>query len=164
MEILREDGLSEENFLFPNLDLDDYDYEKLKSKNIFIPQYPLGQNLKLSTGEFKEIKSFIYSFYHFASTNEGSSGSPVFLSENGKIFGIHKGSLEEKKENLFYCLFPVFRAIKLDLKFKEEIYQKDNNTVIYSGEFKNNSKEGYGIIQIHISHLKNFHYILTFFL
>ena len=149
VEILREDGLSEDNFLFPNLDLDDYDYEKLKSKNIFIPQYPLGQNLKLSTGEFKEIISHIYAFYHFSSTNEGSSGSPVFLSENGKIFGIHKGSIEKEKKNLFYCLFPVLRAIKLDLKYKEEIYQKDNNTVIYCGEYKNDSKEGYGIIQIY---------------
>jgi len=71
------------NFTFFDLDNDFND----GNKQIFVFQYPKGK-LSFSTGNI--ISSSCFNCHHTASTNGGSSGSPL-LNEKMKVIGIHKG-------------------------------------------------------------------------
>jgi len=63
---------------------------------IYIFQYPKG-NLSYAKGRIHSISRFNY--FHTASTEEGSSGSPL-LNKNMEVIGIHKAGIENKKINL----------------------------------------------------------------
>ena len=54
-----------------------YSNEILKNNDIFILQYPNGNELSFSSGIIKDIKGNI--FIHTASTEGGSSGSPIII-------------------------------------------------------------------------------------
>ena len=59
-------------------------------KTIYNIHYPL-ENLSVSFGIIKGIeKNKEYNFMHYCSTLPGSSGSPILLSKNNKIVGVHK--------------------------------------------------------------------------
>jgi len=59
---------------------------------IYIPQYPRGKKLSYSKGEILSIGKNKYEIIHTASTEQGSSGSPIFLSNTNQIIGIHAGT------------------------------------------------------------------------
>ena len=62
--------------------------EMKKDKDVFILQHPKGEDiLSYSLGQIRKIKDSV--IYHSASTNPGSSGSPVINREDFSIFGIH---------------------------------------------------------------------------
>ena len=72
---------------------------QLKNKNykedkedIFILQYPKGSNLSYSLGQIQKVDN--PRIYHTASTEDGSSGSPLINTENLKIIGIHFGEYQ----------------------------------------------------------------------
>ena len=69
----------------------------LKDEEIFILQYPLGGELSFSSGRIKYIHE--HYLIHFASTLEGSSGSPI-ISRNDKnlILGLHCKGMQANKE------------------------------------------------------------------
>ena len=48
-----------------------------------------------------------YEFVHDASTDEGSSGSPIFLEGTTKVIGIHKGGNEKTKKNHGDLIWPI---------------------------------------------------------
>ena len=75
VEILDEDNISKDYYLEPELDIPLNN--KLINKEIYIPQYIEGLKLKNAEGKIKDI--FDYEFSHLANTQEGSSGSPIFL-------------------------------------------------------------------------------------
>jgi len=82
----KEDGIN--NFL--DLD-DDFDKEKYReNEDIYILQYSNGAKSSFSLGILKKIQEEIIN--HDCSTNQGSSGSPILLIKNYKIFGVHKGT------------------------------------------------------------------------
>ena len=89
VEILPEDNINEVYFLEPELEYID---DSIKNSQIYIPQYAKGKKLTNSRGVIKEIDK--YQFSHFANTEQGSSGSPVFLKDsinvNKKIIRINK--------------------------------------------------------------------------
>ena len=61
-----------------------------KNKKVIIPGFPKGKEKMLySDGKAKDDNGY-YSI-HNANTDEENSGSPICLSENSKIIGIHKG-------------------------------------------------------------------------
>ena len=78
VEILKEDNIEEKYFLLPYLD-----YNNLNDKKIYIPQYPKGEILSIAKGEILKIKK--YEITHKASTQSGSSGSPIFLEGTNKV-------------------------------------------------------------------------------
>ena len=53
------------------------------------PQFPKGGNLNNSIGKIIEINSFTFDFSHSASTEQGSSGSPIFLFLSIYVIVIH---------------------------------------------------------------------------
>ena len=60
-------------------------------KDIYLINYPKGFKSKISFGIIKEININNYGLPHICSTDEGSSGSPIFNILNYKNIGIHKG-------------------------------------------------------------------------
>ena len=70
--------------------------DNLKNSDIFILHYPLGNELSFSCGKILSLKNNIMK--HSASTQEGSSGSPIIRrSKNNYIIGLHKGTYKTKK-------------------------------------------------------------------
>ena len=110
VEIVKEDNINEDYFLLPNIDFKDYNYKKLKNKHIYIVQFPLGKDICYSNGEITNIDK--YEFTHKASTEPGSSGSPIFLDKTTKVIGIHKASDNDKKENYGDFIFPIINKLK----------------------------------------------------
>ena len=60
-----------------------------------IVQYPEGEYLSSSEGKIKKIDNF--EFMYDASTEKGSSGSPILLRNTTKVIGIRK---KGNKKNL----------------------------------------------------------------
>ena len=95
-------------------------YQQYKNEDIFILQHPLGQPLKSASGKVKDIdddgNDFL--FYHNIDTEGGSSGSPVILTSNSKVIGVHTGGSEDNdvQENSGTFLGYIFPKIEKDIK------------------------------------------------
>ena len=125
-------------------------------------------SLSYCKGELINIKK--YEITHNASTDSGSSGSPIILDDSTRVIGIHKCGNKFKEENygdliypiieedkkyikgrLYYGLFGMFGNIKYDGEFvnnkpegKGKYYYE--NGEYYIGEFKNGLRNGEGIL------------------
>ena len=66
-------------------------------KDICIIQHPEGKEISFSQGEVLDISGFIIK--HSASTKEGSSGSPIILTDKMTVIGIHSFSVSNKNKN-----------------------------------------------------------------
>ena len=69
------------------------------NNSIYIPQYPGGKGLMNAKGIIKEINK--YEFTHLANTEQGSSGSPIFLEKRIHVIGIHKQGNIKKNRKLW---------------------------------------------------------------
>jgi len=69
----------------------------LKGKSIYITQYAKCEKLGYSRGEIIRIEE--YELIYNASTDFGSSGSPIFLKNTTEVIGIHKQGDHEELEN-----------------------------------------------------------------
>ena len=137
IEIIKEDNINENYFLLPNIEYIN-GYNIYENKGIYIPQYPLGEELSNSRGKIKSIKN--YEFSHLASTKEGSSGSPIFIEETIKVIGIHKQGKKDNSENYGNFIGPIIESLKMNLKYDKKYYDKE----VYEGEYRNENREGYG--------------------
>jgi len=79
IEIISKDEISKDYFLLPLIDYMN-NYNQIINKEISIIQYPR-EEMKYSYGIIKSYESE-YEFAHIANTDEGSSGSPIFLRNN----------------------------------------------------------------------------------
>ena len=124
IEIITKDNIEKEYYLLPYLDYMN-NYEKLKNEEITIIQYPKGKK-SYSNGIIKNIKN--YEIIHLASTEEGSSGSPIFIKDSIKVIGIHKGGKNDKTENYGDCIGPIFNYIcnNCDGTFFQDYENPDN--------------------------------------
>lgn len=68
-----------------------------KGKDICIIQHPEGKEISFSQGEILDISGF--KIKHSASTKEGSSGSPIILTDKMTVIGIHSFSVSNKNMN-----------------------------------------------------------------
>ena len=85
--------INEKYFLFPNMNNINY-----INKRIYIPQFPDGLKLSVSEGKIINIKN--YELIYDASTEDGSSGSPILLKDTTEVIGIHKqGNTRTREEN-----------------------------------------------------------------
>ena len=98
IQILEKDNINEDYFLLPSLGYIN-GYNSFIGKKIDIIQYPFGGELSLSEAEIKNINitNKKYEFSHLASTEQGSSGSPICLKGSNRVLGIHKSSNIKKK-------------------------------------------------------------------
>ena len=144
IEIIKDDKIKEKYFLLPNLNKIDYINE-----DIYIFQYPDGENLSSSEGKIKGIDNF--KFYYDASTKKGSSGGPIFLKNDTKVIGIHKGLNKTKKINQgipIYLIIELLQSEKENNEIKEQLIETEifENNEYYFGQTLNGKKHGQGKI------------------
>jgi len=126
IEILPNDNVNKDYFLMPNKNYSN-NFDDLKKKKIYIPQFSNGGNLSYSKGEIKNIEG--YQFSYNASTFPSSSGNPIFLDQTTYVIGIHKGGDESEKENYGDFIFPIINFLKNEKKDKNNnnnIKKNDN--------------------------------------
>ena len=146
VEILNKDNIYKDYFLFPGPKYEDY---RLINSKVYIPQYPKGKELKNAKGKMKKINK--YEFTHLVTTEEGSSGSPIFLENSIDVIGIHKEGNLDKPENYGDFIYPAINIIEKDIIERRNKGKYENGKYIwedgkyYKGEFKNNLPEGKGI-------------------
>ena len=104
VEIISKDKIEDEYFLLPNINKIDY-----INKDIYIIQYPGGNDLSYSEGKIKEINN--YEIIYDASTQSGSSGSPILLKDTKEIIGIHKQGNKNKNENYGTLIFSFIQIL-----------------------------------------------------
>jgi len=112
-EILDKDKISKDYFLFNE---DGIDNNTLINSEIYIPQFPKGEELVNARGIIKEIDE--YEFTHLANTEHDSSGSPIFLENSVYVLGIHIGSDKFKNNKYGYFIYPALDIIKRDIRNK----------------------------------------------
>ena len=139
IEIISKDKIDEGFFLLPCIDYM-FNYKGLINKEITVIQYP-GGKLSYSNGIIKEIKN--NEITHLASTELGSSGSPIFLKDTIKVIGIHKSGNKDNSENYANLIGPIFNFFSNFRKEKDKIVYE--NGECYIGEWKNGLKHGKGI-------------------
>ena len=124
IEILEKDGIKEEFFLMPNYDYKK-GYDQFKYKSIVIIQYPGGNDLSESEGIITEINQYTNGFTHLSSTESGSSGGLIVLSENSEVLGIHKQGNVEKSENYGNFIGPLIDSLMNNYLYeKKQIGEK----------------------------------------
>ena len=113
VEILDKDKINQKYFLHPNLNHNISNYKELTNRTISVVQFPGGTNLSYSEGKLTNftIEKKKYEFTHKASTQKGSSGSPIFLANNTDVIGIHKSGNNEEKENYGDFIFPIINLL-----------------------------------------------------
>ena len=146
VEIIEEDDISKDYYLLPeNSSL----HNRLLNSQIYIPQYMKGKNLVYARGKVTNINK--YEITHLANTDQGSSGSPIFLEKTVRVIGIHKGSNLEKTENYGDIIYPAIVEITNDFEKKQNNGKYEDGKFIwedgkyYLGQFKNNLPNGKGI-------------------
>ena len=120
---------SEDNFDLNNLleiENDIFIYENLnlnyKNKSIYIIHYPNGNEIKYSVDTVKNIDVNNKIIDHCCSTEEGSSGGPIFYLDTYRILAIHRGKHAMYNYNIGTILkFPINEFNK---KYKNNINQK----------------------------------------
>ena len=116
-----------------------------KNKDIFILQHPEGEDdLSYSLGQIINIGNSI--IYHTASTERGSSGSPIINKEDFSIFGIHFGGTQNintahKIKNILFDIKSKYLNINLIKKFvlklkEEKLINLNNNKYLQKKMFK----------------------------
>ena len=137
IEIISKDNIPKDYFLLPLIDYMN-NYNELINKEISIIQYPRGE-MKYSYGIIKSYEH--YEFAHNANTDEGSSGSPIFLRGTTKVLGIHKSGIKTNniKENFGDFIWPIFTYFKNYTDNKIENKEIKNNNNYYNKESKINN-------------------------
>ena len=92
--------------------------------------------MSYSEGKIKNINNF--EIIYNASTNLGSSGSPILLKNTTKVIGIHKKGHTPKKMNYGTLIYSFIESLKSQKENNQEKYKliDNNSTEIYeNGEF-----------------------------
>ena len=168
IEIIPKDQVDNFYFLTPktNFSLSNYIRQRIQ-----IIQYPLGGYLSYSEGNIIGLDcDKIYYFYYNASTQPGSSGSPIVFQGEEKVFAMHKGTNINRTSNVGIFIGGIIEIMKVYKKngkykeyykntnlkyegnFKDDEYDDDNGKYIfengdtYIGQFKNGKKHGKGLL------------------
>ena len=134
IEIIPKDEIKDKTyFLEPNT----ANYDNFIEKEIQIIQFPDGERLSLSKAKITgKLKTYDYMFFHEASTEKGSSGSPIVLKNDDRVLGIHKGAIEGKKKNIGIFIRDIIESLKeYKKKGKGKDYYEDGK-IKYEGNFE----------------------------
>ena len=150
IEIFDKDNIKEYFKIDENLienSIEDY-----KNNEIFILQYPKGNEISFSSGIILDIKDN-NKIIHNSSTNNGSSGSPIILrNSDNSIIGLHYGS--DNIINLSTNIISIINHIKnynnknkneknyiiAEIEIKEEDVNKKIQIINSFEEFKRRDK------------------------
>ena len=104
IQIFESDNIPKDKFLTPDRSYLDNKYDFYINKNFYLAGYPREDIGPLdrynSSGKITEIENN-FEFKHTLDTRKGSSGSPILLSSNGKVIGIHYGYRNNRNYNRF---------------------------------------------------------------
>jgi len=146
IEILPKDNISSEFFLEPDIN-NIYNFKNLENKEIAIVRYPKSK-LSYAYGTIKEIYETRNHFVYFADTEEGLSGSPIFLKNSIQVIGIHKEGISN--ENYGEFIGPIFEYFK-NFTVKKEPWNKgmmnknlNQMTIIYNVDKNENGIKIFG--------------------
>ena len=104
-----------------------------KKESIYIMHYPKSQKVCVSYGILKDIQD--YDIFHYCSTENGSSGSPILSLSSKRIIGIHKEGLNKFNYNKgTFLKYPIIEFINSFL------YQNNNNVIINNSVKKSKEK------------------------
>ena len=134
IEIIPKDEIKDKTyFLEPNT----ADCDNFIEKEIQIIQFPEGNRLSLSKGKITgKLKTYEDMFFHEASTEKGSSGSPIVLKNDDRVLGIHKGAIEGKEKNIGIFIGDIVESLKEYKKVgKGKDYYEDGK-IKYEGNFE----------------------------
>ena len=138
LEIIPKDKIDESYFLEPNTK----QYEQIEKNKLQIVQYPGGGELSYSNGEISGIyEKNKNMFLHYSGTYRGSSGSPIVLKGEEKVFAIHKGKM--KKDNINVAIF-IKKIIDKIENYKKNGKGRDyyeNGKIKYEGNFVDDKYE-----------------------
>ena len=106
------------------------DKNNLKDNDIFILQFPKGNDLSFSYGKISSIKD--NKIEYNASTDYGSSGSPIIKrSLENNIIGLHCAGIQKNKKEFIYNVGNLFDSILNNIKEQNNeincIYNVDPN-------------------------------------
>jgi len=101
VEIIPKDKIiNQAHFLSPYITNDIFNPHQFITRDIEVFQYPDGGEQFFSKGKicgiYPESDKILI---HNCNTNDGSSGGPIFLSGDQRVFAIHKGVYKPIKEN-----------------------------------------------------------------
>ena len=133
IELFESDGIKDYFEIDPKIYK--YNNDILKDSDIFILQFPKGNDISFSNGKIILLKD--NQIIHNASTEKGSSGSPIIRrSDENYIIGLHFGGGRKKnKDKYLYNLSTNFLSILNDIKEQINeinciyIADKDNNEI-----------------------------------
>ena len=113
----------------------------LVNNDIFILQYPNGNDLSFSYGKILSIEN--NEIIHSSSTEGGSSGSPIIRRcKDNYVIGLHSGGIQNIKKEYKYNIATTFISILDDIKEKLKENSKENlNEIICIYKPKENDKE-----------------------
>ena len=137
IEIFNNDNIK--RFFLINKKILKYNINIFLNKDIFILQYPQGEDISFSEG--KIVSTHYEDFFtHNCSTLNGSSGSPIILREDSSVIGLHHSSLTENENNkiIEYNLSTSFLSIVKYILKKTANYQ-NNQIFIKQNNFINNN-------------------------
>jgi len=118
IELFKSDGIIDYFKIEPKL----YNNDKndLNNNDIFILQFPNGNDLSFSYGKIKSIID--NKIIHNASTDNGSSGSPIIRrSKENYIIGLHFGGVKKNKNEYKYNLASSLDSILDNIKKQNNI-------------------------------------------
>ena len=134
IEIIPKDEIKDKTyFLEPNT----ANYDNFIEKEIQIIQFPDGERLSISKAKITgKLKTYDDMFFHEASTEKGSSGSPIVLKNDDRVLGIHKGAIEGKEKNIGIFIKTIIESLKeYKKKGKGKDYYEDGK-IKYEGNFE----------------------------
>ena len=141
IEILLEDNIKNYLEIDEFIELKDYEEEQ-----IFCLQFPKGGKLSYSNGRIMKKEDEINKYLKYSlGTKSGSSGSPLMLTDNLKVIGIHKGR-SKKDESI--CIGIPIKYIIDKINFIKCVYNIDEEHVgkeIQILNNQNNWKKNYEI-------------------
>ena len=109
--------LFESDGIINYFEIDPYinEFQNIKDQDIFILQFP--DEISFSYGKITLMKN--NRFRHTASTEKGSSGSPIIIRNNNNyVFGLHSGgkTIDKEKKKFIYNVGTPFNLILNDIK------------------------------------------------
>ena len=137
IELLESDNIKDYFKIDPNLFSNNKKY--LKNSEIFLLQYPQGNELSFSYGKILAVKDD--RILHSGSTEKGSSGSPIIKRDNIKyIIGLHYGG--SKKGNKYsYNIATDFDSILNDINKTKNTSSNEINCIFINNKKEKNKNE-----------------------
>ena len=147
VEIIPKDNIiNQAYFLSPYIDNDIFNPYQFITRDIEVFQYPDGGEQSLSKGKICGLyPASDKIFIHNCNTKDGSSGGPIFLSGDQRVFAIHKGVYNVIKENAGIFIDTIVNYLKNYKRNGEGIEYYENGSTKYIGEFLDDEYNGEGV-------------------